>query len=100
MKESLSLVELNSLVRRSIEQCMPDSYWIEAELSDVRENANGHCYLEFVQKDGRSDTLTAKARGAIWANVYRMLKPFFEEATGQTFAGGLKVRVELTVGFH
>ena len=36
--DSLSLLELNSLVRRSLEQCLPDEYWIQAELSDVRSN--------------------------------------------------------------
>ena len=34
--DSLSLLELNSLVRRSLEQCLPDEYWVQAELSDVR----------------------------------------------------------------
>ena len=28
--DSLSLLELNSLVRRSLEQCLPDEYWIQA----------------------------------------------------------------------
>ena len=51
--ERLSLLELNALVRRSLEQCLPDEYWIQAELSDVRSNTTGHCYLEFVQKDPR-----------------------------------------------
>ena len=58
--ERLSLLELNALVRRSLEQCLPDEYWIQAELSDVRSNTTGHCYLEFVQKDPRSNNLVAK----------------------------------------
>ena len=28
--DSLSLLELNALVRRSLEQCLPDEYWIQA----------------------------------------------------------------------
>ena len=78
--EALSLQELNALVRRSLEQCLPDEFWVQAELSDVRTNSTGHCYLEFVQKDPRSNSLVAKARGTIWANVFRLLKPYFEEA--------------------
>ena len=65
----LSLLELNSLVRRSITSCLPDEYWVQAELSDVRVNYSGHCYLEFVQKDATGNALLAKARGIIWANV-------------------------------
>lgn len=52
--EALSLQELNALVRRSLEQCLPDEFWVQAELSDVRTNSTGHCYLEFEQKDPRS----------------------------------------------
>lgn len=98
--ESLSLYELNALVRRSLEQCLPDECWVQAELSDVRTNSTGHCYLEFVQKDPRSNSLIAKARGTIWANVFRLLKPYFEEATGQAFVAGIKVLVQVTVSFH
>lgn len=70
------------------------------ELSDVRSNTTGHCYLEFVQKDPRSNNLVAKARGMIWSNIYRLLKPYFEETTGQLFASGIKVLVKVTVQFH
>lgn len=98
--EALSLYDLNALVRRSLEQCLPDEYWVQAELSDVRTNSTGHCYLEFIQKDPRSNNLIAKARGTIWANVYRLLKPYFEESTGQAFVSGIKVLVLVTVSFH
>lgn len=97
---SFSLFELNSFIRRSLEQCLPDEYWVQAELSDVRSNATGHCYLEFVQKDPRSNSLIAKARGMIWNNIYRLLKPYFEEATGQLFTSGIKVLVKVNIQFH
>lgn len=98
--EGLSLFELNALVKQSITQCLPDEYWVQAEISDVRSHATGHCYLEFVQKDPRGNNLIAKARGAIWANVFRLLKPYFEETTGQAFVSGIKVLVKVTVEFH
>lgn len=98
--DALSLLELNALVRRSLEQCLPDEYWIQAELSDVRSNTTGHCYLEFIQKDPRSNNMIAKARGMIWNNIFRLLKPYFEETTGQLFTSGIKVLVKVTVQFH
>lgn len=97
---SLSLVELNSLVKKSIKACLPDAYWVQAELSDVRSNYSGHCYLEFVQKQERGDALVAKARGVIWSQVYYQLKPYFERETGQAFVAGIKVLVKVTVDFH
>ena len=99
-EQALSLYELNGLVKRSIRSCLPDTYWVQAELSDVRSNYSGHCYLEFVQKDVSGNNLVAKARGTIWSNVYKMLKPYFEQETGQAFTSGIKVLVQVSVEFH
>ena len=99
-QQALSLHELNGLVKRSIRACLPDTYWVQAELSDVRSNYLGHCYLEFVQKDVGGNNLIAKARGTIWSNVYKMLKPYFEQETGQAFTSGIKVLVQVSVEFH
>ena len=100
-KQALSLVELNQRIRMTLEQAFPDTYWVRAEMSDVRENgASGHCYLEFIEKDTRSGQLLAKVRGAIWAKTFRLLKPYFEMETGQRFVSGLKVLVRVTVDFH
>lgn len=99
-RNTLSLVELNALVRKSIETCLPSTYWITAELSDVRTNASGHCYMEFVQKNDHNGSLVARAKGMIWANLFNMLRPYFEEATGEQFRSGLKVLVEVEVQFH
>ena len=101
MMEALSLYDLNALVRRSLEQCLPDEYWVQAELSEVRIHpSTGHCYVEFVQKDPRGNNLVAKARGVVWSNVFRLLRPYFEESTGQAFTAGIKVLVQVTVSFH
>ena len=99
-QQALSLHELNGLVKRSIRSCLPDTYWVQAELSDVRSNYSGHCYLEFIQKDAGGNNLIAKARGTIWSNVYKMLKPYFEQETGQAFTSGIKVLVQVSVEFH
>ena len=99
-QQAISLHELNGLVKRSIRACLPDTYWVQAELSDVRTNYSGHCYLEFVQKDAKGNNLIAKARGTIWSNVFKMLRPYFEQETGQMFTSGIKVLVEVSVEFH
>ena len=96
----LSLYELNALVRKSIRTCLPDAYWLQAELSDVRVNASGHCYVEFVQKGVKSDALVAKARGVIWNDTFPRLKSYFERETGQAFSSGMKVLVKVTADFH
>lgn len=98
--EALTLYELNNLVRGTLEKTLRDEYWLQAELSEVRTAYNGHCYVEFVQKDRRGQTLVAKARGTIWAPVFRLLSPYFERETGQCLTTGLKVLVRVAVTFH
>lgn len=99
-EQSLSLTELNGKVRNAIHQALPDAYWLRAETSDVRRNRNGHCYLEFIEKNTISDSIVAKARGVIWSNVYEMLSQYFEKETGQQFASGMNVLVRVSVEFH
>lgn len=98
--EALSLYELGRLIRQALREGLPDAYWIQAELSEVREAYNGHCYVELVQKAERGNALLAKARGTIWANVYKMLKPYFEHTTGQAFTAGIKVLLQVSVEYH
>ena len=98
--ETLSLYELGRLIRLTLREGLPDAYWVQTELSEVREAYNGHCYVELVQKAERGNALVAKARGTIWANVYKMLRPYFENATGQRFAAGIKVLMQVSVEYH
>lgn len=99
-RDSRKLSELSELIKSCLEQNLEQSYWIVAELMDVRVNANGHCYLELVEKDEKSDRLVAKVSGVIWAQRFRMLKILFEEETGQSFASGMKVLLNVSVNFH
>lgn len=99
--KAISLLELNRRIRYAVSETFPDSYWVQAETSDVRVNSSsGHCYLEFVEKNPLTGQIAAKARGSIWANTFRKLKPYFEQATGQAFTSGIKVMVRVTVDFH
>ncbi len=100
MEKILTLYELNGLVRGTLEHTLSGEYWLQAELSEVREAYNGHCYLEFVQKSENGRDLVAKARGTIWAWKYRLLKPMFEREAGRPLVPGLKVLVKVNVTFH
>ena len=96
--ESLTLYELNSLVRRTLDLTMCDEYWIRTEISSVSER--GHCYLEFVQKDKYSDNIVAKARAQAWSNKWIGIRNRFESVTGQRLQSGMQVLVLARVTFH
>lgn len=99
-RKPVSLFELNARVHAVVQRGMHDAVWVTAELSEVRTASNGHCYVEFVQKDELSGTLVAKARGIIWRTNYRILSDHFRRATGRLLGVGIKVMVEVTVTFH
>lgn len=99
-EQSFSLSELNAQVREAIRDHLPDTYWLRAETSDVRRNQNGHCYLEFIEKDAKGQNIVARARGTIWNNLFTMLSAYFETETGQIFTSGLSVLVRVSVEFH
>ncbi|MDR1407760.1 MAG: exodeoxyribonuclease VII large subunit [Tannerella sp.] len=97
----MTLSELNEQVQLAVHASFPETYWVRAETSDVRVNASsGHCYLEFVEKDAHTGQIVAKARGTIWSRTWYTLKTPFENITGQSFASGLKVMVNISVEFH
>ena len=96
----LTLYALNNVVRNAVADALPSRYWVVGELSEVRETAQGHCYIELVQRDEDTGNIVAKARGTIWSRVYTLLRPYFLEQTGLHFAADIKVLLQVTVGFH
>lgn len=100
MENHLTLKELNSLVKETIEVSFPDELWLVAEIGELKENRTGHCYLELVEKDQINETIIARSRATIWAWQYRFIKPYFETNTGQSLAAGLKVLLLVSIEFH
>lgn len=97
---SLSLSELNEVLKMSIKSAFLDVVWVRAEISELHENRNGHCYLELIEKSPENDAIVAKQKATIWKNTYNMLKPYFEESTGMALAVGMKVLLAVEPTFH
>lgn len=97
--DTLSLYELNSLVRSTIERVLVRDYWVEAELSECRES-RGHCYMELIQKDEHTNTPVARASAKCWRTQWALLQPYFERTTGQQLHAGMKVRLKVHAQFH
>lgn len=95
---SISLYELNNIVRQTLELTLQEPFWVRAEISELR--VNRHCYLELVQKDKSGNNLIAKARAQIWANNWYILKSHFERVTGQSLSAGMEVLVQVEITFH
>jgi exodeoxyribonuclease VII large subunit len=99
MSAFFTLAQLNGLVKEALKENFPDLIWVVAEISELKINRNGHCYIELIQK-GEHDNLEAKVNATIWASTYRILRPYFETATNQSLQAGIKVLLHVAVSFH
>lgn len=99
MVKSLTLFELNSLVRSAVELTLADDYWVEAELAEVRERG-GHCYMELVQKNADGATTVARASAKCWRSAWSLVRPHFERVTGEPLHAGMKVLMQVHAQFH
>ena len=97
-KQHITLSELNSKIGEAISIHLESTYWIAAEIVELRENYSGHCYLSLVEKE--DDKIIAQNRASIWQQTYRMVKPYFESATGQTLTSGIKVLIKVNASYH
>ncbi len=100
--QTLTLFELNALVRQTIECTLDREYWVEAELSECRES-RGHCYMELIQYEATNAVQRvpiARAQAKCWRSQWLMLQPMFERTTGQRLHVGMKVRMKVYAQFH
>jgi exodeoxyribonuclease VII large subunit len=100
MTGKLSLYELQLIIRDSLYMALPDMYWVIAEISELKENYAGHCYLELIEKQPDEKNIKARIRAVMWCRRYSFLKSFFENSTGDTLREGIKVLVKVKVEYH
>ena len=94
----LSLFELNNLIKEKLEKNLETSYWVVAEIGELRVHSKGHCYLELIEKQDRF--ITAKIKATIWSYQYKNLSKWFENITHTPLQVGLRILVNASVQFH
>jgi exodeoxyribonuclease VII large subunit len=100
MNGKISLHELQLVIRDSLYIALPDMYWVVAEISEIKENYSGHCYLELVEKLPEDSGIRARAKAVIWSNRYRFLKSYFENMTGESLGAGQKILIRVKIEYH
>lgn len=74
--------------------------WLRAEISELKVNRSGHCYLNLVEKGASNAAPRAEARAVIWRSAYTSIASKFESATGQALTAGIAVLVRVLVTYH
>ncbi len=96
--EYITLFDLNNLIHQTLNRELNPHYWVVAEIGEMRFAKKGHCYLEFVEKEGQA--LTAKMRATILAYDFRNLNGLFQSVTGKKLQAGMKVLAKVGVQYH
>ncbi len=99
-KKHFSLRELQLAVRERLSEAFPLPVWVAAEISEMKVNYSGHCYLELVEKGGANGVPAAKASAVIWRSHYGPIATYFASQTGEKLAVGMKVLVRVTISYH
>lgn len=98
--QALSLHQLLGQIKTVLKSSLSASYWITAEISELKINYSGHCYLELIEKESAGESIKAKVRATIWSSVFRMLQPYFETTAKIRLAAGIRIMVKVTAEFH
>ncbi|MBE6181801.1 MAG: exodeoxyribonuclease VII large subunit [Rikenellaceae bacterium] len=98
--QHITLCELQRLVKQTLDERFALPLWVSAEISDLKVNYSGHCYLELVEKGGDNGVPTAQARAVIWRSHYSRIAGNFEEQTGERLAAGIRILAKVLVSYH
>ncbi|MBD8491327.1 exodeoxyribonuclease VII large subunit [Echinicola sp. CAU 1574] len=98
MLSPLSLLELNQQIQQALDSHLAPSYWVIAEIGEIRDSPRGHAYLELVEKSEQQ--ILAKIKANIWSYTYRGIASRFTHITGQPLKSGMKVLAQVGVQFH
>lgn len=99
-KQHISLYQLQSIIKHRLEKEMPLSCWVTAEISEMKVNYSGHCYLELVEKGGQNQVPKAKVSAIIWRSAFGAIDSYFRSATGNQLAEGMNVLLSVRVNYH
>lgn len=97
---AIALHQLTRSIANVVNDAFPAPLWVIAEVSDLRADARGHCYMQLIEKDAKNGRTLASVRGIIWANRWWLLRDTFQQQTGQAFASGIKVMLLVEVNMH
>lgn len=96
----ITLSQLQNKIKQTIELNIK-AQWVLCDISDMKVNGAGHCYLELVEKsEGRGAIPKAKATAIIWKSSYSAIYNFFLQKTGMALSSGMKVMLLVEVNYH
>lgn len=100
IEKHISLSELLADVKKVVSESFPLGVWISAEISELKVNSSGHCYMELIEKGSSDGVPKASASAIAWRTQWNMIESYFRSMTGVSIAAGMNVLIKVSVNFH
>lgn len=98
--KGISLKQLLINIKNKIFNSFPESIWVKAEISSIKVNYSGHCYLELIDKDSpSSENVSASTRAIIWKTTWKIISKYFYDATGSNLENGMNVLLRVQIQY-
>lgn len=95
-----TLYKLQSIIKERLAEAMPLPCWVVAEISELKVNYSGHCYIELVEKGGDNQIPKARASAVAWRSTWGALASYFRSETGSDLSVGMNVMLKVSVNYH
>ena len=100
MATPITLQELQHSIKGALTERFPLPIWVSAEISELKVNYSGHCYLELVERDENASAPRTQMRAVIWRNNYTALSAYFLAETGSQMGAGMKILAKVLIMYH
>lgn len=97
--KGITLFELQERIKNSLTASFNHQIWIRGEISSIKANVSGHCYIDLIDKDEDAANVTATARAVVWSSYWKILRPYFESTTGSPLSAGMNILVKVQVQY-
>ena len=96
-QDYLELIELQQIIQEGIEGAVPGQVRVRAEVAQIQQRTNGHCYIDLCQSDGSG--IVAKMKAIIWRSLAGALLSRFADDSGSALQAGMAVVFEGRVSY-
>lgn len=99
-RQTISLKELQKLINNTITTELGSYFWVSAEISELKINYSGHCYIELIEKEKNESLISARIRAVIWSRKARFLLAYFKTSSGIPLGEGIAVLLKCKIEYH
>lgn len=94
----ITLYQLQTELKEFFALSFEDTFWLLAEIADLKQAASGHIYMDLVEKQGNN--IVAKTQAVVWYDKWLFMRQKFGNDIVHLLKKGNKVLLRVQIDFH